>query len=523
MNLYDLAYVSALICSTPYWLLRPSARRKVASAFQDIPRRDGDSATVMIHAVSLGEINATRTLIDKLRTVMPGIRFVVSSTTDTGLARAADLYATQPDITLIRYPLDFSWEVSRVLDAVRPDVVALMELEVWPNFMRVCSQRKIPVVLINARLTETSFKRYRWLGPITKKMFGRLAAVCAQEQSYADRLLALGASPPLTRVTGTMKFDTSPVATSIPGDLQLAREVGLDPFNEPIWVCGSTGPGEERIILERYRSILGRFPRLRLAIIPRKPERFDEVAELIVKNKFYVVRRSRGARLSTGPLPPIILGDTVGELKKFYSLASIVFVGRTLVDLGQRQAGSDMIEPAALGKPVIVGPHTGNFAEPVRCFKVADAIMVVSDAAELEQAVAVLLSTPQKATDIGRRAQQVVKENQGATTRNGQILYDILIDRILPPESPAISPEAETIAQAAISDESPDDAMATPTAARSGPLSPAIPRSAAAETDTPLPRSSAPQPPPARTLRGNLNDDLPPPDFIIPHDPSPRA
>jgi hypothetical protein len=203
-------------------------------------------------------------------------------------------------------------------------------------------------------------------------------------------------------------------------------------------------------------------------------------------------------------------------LKKFYSLASIVFVGRTLVDLGQRQAGSDMIEPCALGKAVIVGPHTGNFAEPMRCFKAADAIIEVKDAGELEQAVATLLSTTQKGVDMGHRAQKVVKENQGATTRNGQILYDILIDTILPPEAPAISPEADAMAADAVSDDTADKVDIKPLAssAASTPLPP--------ELESPLPRPSAPQPPPARTLRGNLNDDLPPPDFIIPHDPSPR-
>jgi 3-deoxy-D-manno-octulosonic-acid transferase len=349
-------------------------------------------------------------------------------------------------------------------------------------------------------------------------MFGRLTAICAQEQSYADRLLKLGATPSRTKVTGTMKFDTSPVALGVPGDLNLAREVGLDPFNEPIWVCGSTGPGEERIILERYRAILGRFPRLRLVIVPRKPERFDEVAELIVKSRFYVVRRSRSARLSTGPLPPIILGDTVGELKKFYSLAQIVFIGRTLVDLGQRQAGSDMIEPAALGKAVIVGPHTGNFAEPMRLFMAADAMMVVNDAEGLEQAVVKLLSTPQQGIDMGQRAQKVVRDNQGATVRNGQILYDILVDRILPPEAPPISPEADAIAEAAIADESP-----LPPAQGLVPPAAAPPRPGnGAAAPSAFPRPGAPQPPPARTLRGNisanLNDDLPPPDFIVPRD-----
>jgi 3-deoxy-D-manno-octulosonic-acid transferase len=504
MNVYDFAYLASSVVSSPYWLLKPSARRKIFSMFRGVPPRDGNAPAVMIHAVSLGEINATRALVDKLRAVLPGLQFIVSSTTETGLARGRELYGDRPDVTLIRYPLDFSGEINRTLDAVRPDVVALMELETWPNFIRQCNNRGIPVLLVNGRMTEASFKRYAslgsWLGA-SRRMFQRLSGICAQEKVYADRFIALGADPAKVRVTGTMKFDNSPVAGSVPGDLQLAAEVGLEPFNERIWVCGSTGPGEERIILERYRSLLGRFPRLRLAIVPRKPERFDEVAELIREFKFYVVRRSRSARLATGPLPPVILGDTIGELKKFYSIATVVFVGRTLVDLGPRQHGSDMIEPAALAKPVVIGPYTANFAEPMAKFTAAEAMLVASDGEALEQAIGVLLSTPDQADALGRRAQEVVRANQGATVRNGQLIYDTLVERIAPAEETAPEPTADEAVAAALQNASDD--TATPfTESDSAPAPP-------------------PPKPPVSTLRPigrSPGDDLPPADQIVPND-----
>ncbi len=381
----------------------------------------------MIHAVSLGEINATRSLINVLRADRPGIEFIVSVTTETGFARGRELYGSSADVTLIRYPLDFTSAVQRLLDTLRPAVVVLLELEVWPNFIRRCAQRKTPVVLVNGRITPGSFRKYRLARPLVGSMFARLHHVAAQDEEYARRFVDLGVPADRVSVTGTMKFDTAEITGEISGTGELAAAVGLSPGKQPVWVCGSTGPGEEAILLAVYRRLLQRFADLRLVIVPRKPERFDEVAELIAADGFGVIRRSQPAAPPPPSSPlPIILGDTIGELRKFYSLADAVFVGRTLVDLGHRQHGSDMIEPAALAKAVVVGPFTANFAEAMNCFRRAEAMIVVQNARELESAIATLLSDSAAASRLGMCARDVVKSQQGATRRHARIILDTL-------------------------------------------------------------------------------------------------
>jgi 3-deoxy-D-manno-octulosonic-acid transferase len=450
INTYDIAYGLAVGASAPYWLIRPSSRRKVLQAFSqrmgDVPPREGTAPAVMIHAVSLGEINATKMLVARLRELKPDLHIIISTTTETGYARAMELYGSngrpatphlllneQPNpFTVIRYPLDFTGAINKVLDNLRPSVVALMELELWPNFIRECARRQIPVVVLNGRVTETSFHRYKWIRPVVKRMLERVSVVCAQDQTYAKRFVDLGARPERVQVTGTMKFDTATVCDRVEGDQELAAAMGLRSGGaERIWICGSTGPGEEEIVLKQFRALLTKHARLRLIIVPRKPERFEEVAEVIAAAGVAVLRRSHTLRSSTPEqtasasstlLPPVILGDTMGELRKFYSLADVVFVGRTLVDLGSRQHGSDMIEPAALGKAVVVGPHTGNFADAMSRFRAADAIMEVQTAEQLGEAVSVLLSSPQQAREMGKKAQQVVIREKGATERHAWVL-----------------------------------------------------------------------------------------------------
>ncbi len=382
---------------------------------------------VMIHAVSLGEMNATRALIDLLRQSNPELEFIVSTTTDTGYDRGQQLYGKSDDVTLVKYPLDFSGAVNRVLDRLKPAIVVLMELEVWPNFLHRCQQRNIPVIVANGRMSDGSYRNYRRFKPILATMFRRLTKVCAQDEMFAKRFVELGVTPENAIVTGTMKFDTAQVSDRIEGDVDLAEAVGLYPGPEQIWVCGSTGPGEEEIILRIYRELLTRWARLRLVIVPRKPERFDDVAALIESMKFRVVRRSRKkARSAEHAIPPVVLGDTMGELRKFYSLADVVFVGRTLVDLGSKQHGSDMIEPAALARPVIVGPYTGNFADVMRRFQEKDAMRIVQNKSELRDAMLKLLAAPREATALGQRAQDVVRAEQGATERHVAVILDIL-------------------------------------------------------------------------------------------------
>ena len=441
INGYDIAWGALLGVSAPFWLLHRKARRKVGRALSErmgrgVSRDVSGGSAVMIHAVSLGEIDATRALVRMLAAARPGLRFVVSTTTDTGFARGRELYGDDPNVTLIRYPLDFSPAITRVLDGVRPDVVVLMELEVWPNFLRHCQRRGIPVVLVNGRLTDASYRNYRRGKLLVAPMFRRLAAVCAQDETYAKWFVDLGAPPQGVSVTGTMKFDTAPPGDDVPGATDLAAAVGLRPGQaqgqERVWVCGSTGPGEERIVLRAYASLRVQFPDLRLVIVPRHPERFDEVADLVEKQERLPLLRRSAPGAGEWGLPPVILGDTTGELTKFYSVADVVFVGRTLVDLGPRQRGSNMIEPAALARPVVVGPFTQNFADAMRHFRAAGSVKVLPDGPSLERAVADILSAPAEAAAMGKRAQEVVRRQQGATARNVEVILRELEKKAAP-------------------------------------------------------------------------------------------
>jgi 3-deoxy-D-manno-octulosonic-acid transferase len=303
-----------------------------------------------------------------------------------------------------------------------------MELEVWPNFLHHCRKRHIPVIVINARLTPHSLKRYRLIRPIARRMFSRISHVAAQDPAYADQFISLGVPPAQVSVTGTMKFDTAEIATTVPGSSDLARDLYLNKGDTApyfLLVAGSTGPGEEQPILAAYKQLLNEFPTLRLAIIPRHPERFDEVANLILESGFQLIRRS-SSQQPVASSNPILLGDTMGELRKFYSLATIVLVGRTLVDLGPRQRGSDMIEPAALAKPIVVGPWTQNFAEPMNAFRAADAIYELSNSTSLLSTLTEILRHPTPANEKALRAQQTVRQNQGATAQNVNIILEFL-------------------------------------------------------------------------------------------------
>jgi 3-deoxy-D-manno-octulosonic-acid transferase len=432
LGFYDVIYAVAAAALAPVWLVRAKSRHKVSSALRNrmgyVAPRESRSAAIWIHAVSLGEMNATRALVGKLREARPDVQIIISTTTHTGYERGLALYADKSDITLVRYPLDLTPAVKRALDRLRPSVVVLIELEVWPNFLKHCGRRGIPVLVINARLTTSSFRNYRWGGVLVRRIFRRVAMVCAQDEVYAERFKALGVPDERVRITGTMKFDNAEVTDYVPGDLMLAGILKLRKEDGPIWVCGSTGPGEEQIILETYRALLRQHSDLRLVLVPRHPERFDEVTELVRTAGMSCIRRSQpGSRTGTGAVfPPVIIGDTMGELRKFYSLADVVFVGRSIVDLGPRQHGSDMIEPAALGKAVIVGPFTNNFAEAVAKFREARAIVEVQAASELDSAVARLLENPGEAREMGRRAAEVVKQNQGATERHARIILETL-------------------------------------------------------------------------------------------------
>jgi 3-deoxy-D-manno-octulosonic-acid transferase len=427
INGYDIAYALGLAVSAPIWALRQRSRHKVLCALgqrmgHTLARTNANPA-VLIHAVSLGEMNATRELVNQLQRARPDLHVVITTTTVTGYDRGRQLYGGRSNVSLVRYPLDFTIAINQLLDVMNPSLVVLMEGEIWPNFLRQCECRRIPVILVNGRISESAYRRYRRIKFITAGMLRRLSVICAQDAVYADRFKTLGAPPDRVQVTGTMKFDTAHLANAVAGDDQLAADLGLIRGQELIWVCGSTGPGEEVMLLAAYRLLLEKFPTLRLVIVPRKPERFDEVAQLIQSAGYPLLRRSSHTPSTDRA---VILGDTMGELRKFYSLADVVFVGRSLVDLGSRQWGSDMIEPAALAKPVAIGPWTHNFAEAVRSFKAANAMVEVASGGALAETITSWLNHPAEAAELGRRAQEVVRENQGATARHVEIILQAL-------------------------------------------------------------------------------------------------
>lgn len=386
-----------------------------------LPARDGSRPALWVHCVSLGEANLVRTFVQQARQRLPQFDLLVSSTTDTGFDRATRLYG---DIgTVFRFPLDFSRWVNRALDRLRPSVVVLAELETWPNLLALAGQRGIPVVVVNGRLTEKSFHRYRRIRPLVRSMFARLSLVVAQDDTVAARFEALGTPKDHIRIVPSMKFDTAEVADTVSGADELAAQLGVAP-DVDLWVAGGTGDDEERAILDAHRRIQQKHTQARLAIVPRKPERFDEVAEVIGRMGFRCLRRSRCRQTATQPVSrdQVILGDTMGELRKFYSLAKVAFVGRSLVPMG----GSDMMEAAGLGRAVLVGPHTENFIEPMKILMQAQAAAIVHAGEDLADRVVELLADPSRAARMGQAGQQAICANKGASARTLDLVCELL-------------------------------------------------------------------------------------------------
>jgi 3-deoxy-D-manno-octulosonic-acid transferase len=422
-------------------VFRGKNRRGWTQRFGLVPRFDPARRRIWIHAVSLGEINATPNLVAALQQKMPEAEFVFSTTTDTGFARGVSLYGAD---RVFRFPLDFSFVVRRALHRIRPSLIVLVELEVWYNLVRRAARLGVPVVVVNGRLTGRSARRFRRLGRPVRQMFRDLSWVGAQDETIARRFVDLGTPSDRVEVTSSLKWDSATVANSVPGAEALAKALGMEE-TLPLWVCGSTGPGEEAIILTAYADLRKQIWESAremqvspeepcaavlplLVIVPRKPERFEEVARLIEQNGFSCVRRSGRPDSGSAPIienSAVVLGDTMGELRKFYSLATVVFVGRTLVPLG----GSDPMEVAALGKPILMGPHVDNFASPAAMLLAAGAAKQVHSAEELARAASEMLSAREAAGRMGDRGREVVVAAQGATARTVDALMRLLSGR----------------------------------------------------------------------------------------------
>ncbi len=413
-RLADVCYGVAASLTAPIWLPRMIRTGKHCTDWaarlgriSHIPRPT-QRRRVLIHAVSVGEVNACRLLIEHLLSESDRLEPVLAVTTDTGFARARALFSSR--LRIVRYPFDFSFAVDRFLDAISPDLVVLVELEVWPNFVSTCVQRQIPVFVINGRLTARSHGRYRLIRPLVQPTFGRLALVAAQTHEYAKRFADLGTPAERIQVTGTMKWDTAQIADEVEGARALAFEMGID-RSRPLVVAGSTAPGEHELLHAAIPSSV------QLLCAPRKPEWFEEAAQAMPG----CVRRSQRNGARRGEPVHRFLLDTIGELRQAYALADLVIVGRTFRDLG----GSDMIEPVALGKAVIVGPHVSNFRDVVDAL-LAGRGLVQLDAGGLAEAVRELLDEPAQRASLAQRGRDVIRTHQGATGRHIELILSAL-------------------------------------------------------------------------------------------------
>lgn len=415
-SLVDFAYYGGLLLASPLLAARvlpKRGRRHLAGLRErlgECPVRRSDRPCVWIHGVSVGEVRVAGLLLEPLARALPDHEIVISTTTGTGQEVARRAY---PERRVIYYPIDFSWAVRRTLDAIRPDLVVLVELEIWPNFLVEARRRGVAVALANGRISEKSFRGYRHVRGWLFDPLGKIGRFCVQTETYADRFLRLGIPARSIVVTGSMKYDQ--ISTEGADPAATRRDMGLG-LEDVVLIGGSTHPGEERALIETYRGLRARHPDLRLVLVPRHTERAPEIERLVLDSLPGVQRRSqRLAGQVTAPLPPghVLLVDTIGELGRLYAAADVVFVGGSLIPHG----GQNILEPVALGKPTVFGPSWDNFKEPVERLLRAQGVREVRDQGDLGRVLGHLLETPGEARAMGERGRQAILAARGATAR----------------------------------------------------------------------------------------------------------
>jgi len=421
--LYDFIFLIITFVHLPVYLLR----RKIHPGFQMrlgiLPSGLKLNKPIWIHAVSVGEVMALRNLVRELRITYPDKRFFISTVTPTGNKIAKGI-AKETDFVSY-FPLDLSFIVRGVVDKVKPSLFIIMETEIWPNLISCLYRKKIPVVLVNGRLSDRSFKGYRCIKFLLKPLLNKINLFCVQTKMDAERLLHLGVLENRIKITGNMKFDNADYSDKKIASFADKYKTLLELKQEDkLWVAGSTHPGEEEIILDVYKKLLSEFPQLKLLIAPRHPQRASLIEKIVSRFGF------RSAFVSTLPLKPcacnpnpVFILDVMGELLYFYNIASIVFVGGSLIKKG----GHNILEPAGLGKPVIFGPYMFNFRDIARLFLENKACVLAHNREELFLNLKDLLRNPGKSTELSERAKTIILENQGATARNLEYIEKICL------------------------------------------------------------------------------------------------
>ena len=374
---------------------------------------------IWIHAVSVGEAVAIRELVMNLRKVYPQKKFVISTVTVTGNKIAKTLVCEADFLTYL--PLDFSFIIGRVLKRINPCMFIIAETEIWPNLISCLYKQKIPVVTVNGRISDSSFNGYRAIKFFIRPILKKIMKFCVQSDSDAFRLQDLGVAIDKINVTGNVKFDINLKEASGVDALRYRQKLWLA-IDDKLLVCGSTHPKEEEIIFKAYQELLITLPKLKLLIAPRHPERSQEIGRLAERRGFMPIFISS----ITGSCPtcinkPVFILDVIGELFNYYSAADIVFMGGSLVKTG----GHNILEPAALKKPIIFGPHMFNFCDISELFLKNKAAFMVSNCSELTDKIKETLKSDLLTKELSQRAYELIAKNRGATIRNIQVIQQL--------------------------------------------------------------------------------------------------
>lgn len=421
---YDILCALFFAVTAPYWIYMILRSKKYRAGWPQrygwVPRREGEKPCIWIHGVSVGEILAGRALVRRIEERHPEWEVVLSTTTLDGHRVAQRAY---PGKTVFYFPIDFSFMIRRTLRRIRPTAVVLIELEIWANFLHHTARAGIPVVLVNGRISQRSFRLYRIVKWPLFRPFRKIRWYCVQTKEYADRFAALGIPRSQIEVTGSMKFDNIPIGPIGEEVRQAARRHLSLPEGDWVLIGGSTHAGEEQFLLDVFREIRDRDPRSRLVLVPRHMDRIPQVEALLRQSGESYVRKTD---LDGGKIPEgdghVILVDTMGELPQIYPAANVVFVGGSLVPVG----GHNMLEPASLGLAVVTGPHVFKCAEDVNLLVKAEAGILARDRDDLRSTLLDLRNNPERVGALGERAARTLVAHQGATDRNLGHLEEIL-------------------------------------------------------------------------------------------------
>lgn len=432
---YNIFFTIFFVLASPYYFWRMRRRGNWQTGFsQRFGKFDSkfkqslsNRQTLWMHAVSVGEVNVCTQLIRALEPRLPNVKIVVSTTTTTGMG---ELQKKLPKhIGKIYYPIDQRKCVSRALNTVYPEAIILVEAEIWPNFIWRASTLGIPLFLVNARLSEKSYRGYKRFGFLFRRLFSVFTFVGAQNEVDAARLRELGCQPNTVSVVGSLKFDAAHLETQQRLNVRgLLQQIGV-PENAKILVAGSTHAGEEALLAEIFLRLRQQFPELFLVLVPRHFERGKEVGrELRERGVKFIYRTEVTARTELQPgEAECLLVNSTGELNFIYEFADVVFIGKSILGMG----GQNPIEPGALGKPIIFGPNMQNFADVVRAFLRKDGAVQVNTPEELEQKLAELFADETRRQQLGRNAIKVVRENLGAIERTVDMIVQCLEGRDL--------------------------------------------------------------------------------------------